>query len=693
MIFKRRYVLFSFFLTFFGQQVLGQIHKDSVFHIKEIVIKSYLSPQPLLSSPASVSVLNEQQINRQSGNSLVPLLNTVSGVRMEERSPGSYRLSLRGSLLRAPFGVRNVKIYMDEFPLTDASGNTYLNGLDIGAIGGIEILKGPDGSLFGANSGGVVLINPRNAAADSTALSLRLNGGSYGLFHEILSAGKQWKNYGLNISQSFQRSDGYRQNSMMRRHYIQANQHWNYYRGNTLKLLTFYSDLYYQTPGGLTAVQFSADPRSARPATAKLPGAVAQQAGIYTKTFFGGLAHEAQINSRLRHVLAIFGSTTKFDNPFITNYESREEHTAGVRTFIELTSRKENSFKYQWNAGLEWQKTNARISNFGNRLGIKDTIQAADRIQTDQHFFFTRFNINISEKLTLEAALSLNAYQYQFSSLSNSPNPYSKGIRKFSDQLMPRMALSYRLTEQMALRASVSRGYSTPTNSEVRSTDNIINTALEAENGWNYETGIRLRDRQDRLYVDASVFYYRLRQAIVKRTNNDETEYFLNAGGTKQLGFESQVSYWIIEPGSSGFLKGLQIQNALTWSSFHFSDYQNNLNYALNNALTGVPKTILVTGLHFSLPKNLYAFLQHNYTSRIPLNDGNTVFAKKYNLLQLKAGWQQRQAKKANLEIYAGADNLLNEVYSLGNDLNPVGNRYFNAAATRNFYAGVNLRF
>lgn len=693
MIFKSRYLLFSLFFSFFGQQVLGQTNKDSVYHIKEVVIKSYLSPQPLLSSPASVSVLNEQQINRQSGNSLVPLLNTVSGVRMEERSPGSYRLSLRGSLLRAPFGVRNVKIYIDEFPLTDASGNTYLNGLDIGAIGSIEILKGPDGSLFGANSGGVVLINPINTDTDSTALSLRLNGGSYGLLHEILSGGKQWKNYGLNISQSFQRSDGYRQNSMMRRHYIQANQHWDYHPGNQLKLLTFYSDLYYQTPGGLTAAQFSADPRLARPATAKLPGAVAQQAGIFTKTFFGGLAHEAQLNSRLRHVLAIFGSKTKFDNPFITNYESREEQTAGVRTFIELTSRKENSFKYQWNAGLEWQKTNARISNFGNRLGIKDTIQAADRLQTDQHFFFTRFNTDLSEKLTLEAALSLNAYQYQFSSLSNSPNPYPKGKRKFSDQLMPRMALSYRFTERMALRASVSRGYSTPTNSEVRSTDNIINTALEAENGWNYETGIRLRDHQDRLYADASVFYYRLKQAIVRRMNSDETEYFLNAGGTKQLGFESQVSYWIIEPGSNGFLKGLQIQNALTWSNFHFSDYQNNLNYALNSPLTGVPKTVLVTGLHFSLPKNLHAFLQHNYTSRIPLNDGNTVFAKKYNLMQLKVGWQQRQLRKANLEIYAGADNLLNEVYSLGNDLNPVGNRYFNAAAPRNFYAGVNMRF
>ena len=42
---------------------------------------------------------------------------------MEERSPGSYRLSIRGSLLRSPFGVRNVKLYLDDFIFTDAGGN------------------------------------------------------------------------------------------------------------------------------------------------------------------------------------------------------------------------------------------------------------------------------------------------------------------------------------------------------------------------------------------------------------------------------------------------------------------------------------------------------------------------------------------------------------------------------------------
>jgi iron complex outermembrane receptor protein len=48
---------------------------------------------------------------------------------------------------------------------------------------------------------------------------------------------------------------------------------------------------------------------------------------------------------------------------------------------------------------------------------------------------------------------------------------------------------------------------------------------------------------------------------------------------------------------------------------------------------------------------------------------------------------------KSSLDVYAGVDNLFNENYSLGSDLNALGGRFFNPAATRNFYAGLSFRF
>ena len=46
---------------------------------------------------------------------------------------------------------------------------------------------------------------------------------------------------------------------------------------------------------------------------------------------------------------------------------------------------------------------------------------------------------------------------------------------------------------------------------------------------------------------------------------------------------------------------------------------------------------------------------------------------------------------KFKMEIFAGGDNLFNTKYSLGNDINAAGNRYYNAAPGVNYFAGVAL--
>src|ERR1700743_2854006 len=226
------------------------LKKDTIKRLQGVTMKGYLGGQPVVSVPASVGVITEGQLNRQPDNSFISVLNSVPGVRAEERSPGSYRLSIRGSLLRSPFGVRDVKIYYDEIPLTDAGGNTYLNAIDFNSVQGVEILKGPDGSLFGANSGGVVLINPVNRYNDSSYLSAGVNAGSYGLFHENTGLQSRSGNNQLNINQAFESYGGYRQNSYMQRNYVQADDKIAFSKKDQLKFLGFYSDLSYETPGG-----------------------------------------------------------------------------------------------------------------------------------------------------------------------------------------------------------------------------------------------------------------------------------------------------------------------------------------------------------------------------------------------------------------------------------------------------------
>ncbi|WP_354432136.1 MULTISPECIES: TonB-dependent receptor [unclassified Mucilaginibacter] len=662
---------------------------DSLKQLKPVTIKAYLSEQPVLSVPASVSVLGSAQLKLQPDNSFVTALNTVPGVRAEERSPGSYRLSIRGSLLRSPFGVRDVKVYFDEIPLTDAGGNTYLNAIDISNIRHIEILKGPDGSLFGANSGGVVLLSPVNRT-DSNYLSAGINGGSYGLFHEKVSLQNTGAKNRFNFNHSYQTYDGYRQNSRMHRTYLQAGDAYRYAPQSELRATILYSDLDYQTPGGLNLAQMQADPRSTRLPTATLPGAIQQKIRINTKMLLGGLVNDAQLTDRIRNVLAVFSNHVDFANPFITNYEQRNENTYGARTYFELAAIPQENFDWKLNVGAEWQQTNSQISNYDNNAGEKGKVQKIDKINTGQHFFFARYAADFFKRLHVEAAASLNYYGYKFRNIAPL-NEADFTTRSFDAVVMPRLALSYQVTNDFIWRASVSRGYSTPTTAEVRPTDNVINTNLQAQSGWNYETGFRLRNKDESLLLDASVFYYRLDKSIVRQLNPNETEYYINSGGTNQPGFELAFTDWLIKRNSSGIIRGLQFNTSLTVSRFKFRDYNvAGANYS-GNRLTGVPREVIVSSLQTLFPQSFALFVQHNYTSNIPLNDGNTVYAAKYHLLQAKASWQHNIAHKTRLELYAGADNLLNQKYSLGNDLNAVGSRYYNPAPLRNYFFGVNL--
>lgn len=663
---------------------------DSTLNLKTVTIKAYLqTAQSIFRLTTSVGHLDSLQLAQQNQTSLLPSLNTIPGVRMEERSPGSYRLSIRGSLLRSPFGVRNVKVYYDELPLTDAGGNTYFNSLEAGSISQINVLKGPDGSLFGANSGGVVLLSPFGSGAHQNDASAQATAGAYGLLHEQVSARFQPnEKYRFSINQSFLRSDGYRENSALKRTFFQTVHRWNYTSNNELRVLGFYSDMHYLTPGGLTAAQYDANPKSARLAAGPNPGATEQHAGIYNKTLFGGIVHDFKISNRLKHVVSLFGTHTDFENPFITNYEFRNENNVGFRTYLNLTDDSFNDLSWLISTGMEWQKGSSKIRNYDNNQGDQGDEQSGDALKSGQHFYFMRLGADWNKRFFLELATSLNYYNYSFRSIfPTTENDYSN--INFKGEWMPRVALSYVLNKELSWRSSAGKGYSTPTTAEVRPSDNIVNKDLQAETGWNYETGFRWDNRWFK--ADASIFYYKMEDAIVRLLKENGAEFFKNAGSIKQRGLELSVTSNLFKPTNSSIINGIQLSSNLTLSNFNFADYKTANKDFSGNDLTGVPSTVLVSYLYTQLPKSFGLYIQHNYTSSIPLNDANTDYSNSYHLLQAKLDYKTHFGKiKSN--FFISADNILNQKYSLGNDINAFGGRYFNAAPLLNFSVGARIQ-
>ena len=72
------------------------------------------------------------------------------------------------------------------------------------------------------------------------------------------------------------------------------------------------------------------------------------------------------------------------------------------------------------------------------------------------------------------------------------------------------------------------------------------------------------------------------------------------------------------------------------------------------------------------------------------LNDANTDILPASRLLHSKISYSHHVAK-LTFETWVAAENILNETYSSGPDLNAAAGRYFNAAPGRNFSVGLKI--
>jgi iron complex outermembrane receptor protein len=671
-----------FLLSTLSATFLLSQKKDSVNLISEVKIDAYKKPTTFITSTKSVSVVSENLLNQNTPERMLESINQIAGARMEERSPGSYRISLRGSTLRSPFGVRNVKVYLDDFILSDASGNTYFNVISPELIDRMEIYKGPESGDYGAVTGGTVLLKTKY----SDNLSANLSTGSYGTFNQSFNFSKQIGKHFLEVFQNYYQTDSYREQSKVKRKQIFIKDNFQYSEKGILKGMLMYSDLDYQTPGGLTLEQMNIERKQARPRTATLPGAEEQNAGIRNKMILAGLSNEYQLNHNFSHFILVQGSYVDFENPFITNFENRFEKNFAVRTHFNYEKMWDKiSLAYRF--GFEGGMNDILVKNYDNNKGFEGNPQNFDQIKNTSGFYFLSQKLNMNEKFFSDISVSLNSNSYDWERLY--PRTENGNIH-FKNQWLPNFGVTYLLEKGFSVRGKIGKGNSAPTNEEIRSSTQEFNVNLNPEYGWNKEVGIR-KQFVNSFFVEANYFDFRLNDAIVRRQNEAGQEYFVNSGKTVQKGFEFLLESKNFDL-KNDFFSQLKFRFSGSFYDFKFKNYQQNQNDFLGNDVTGVPRTTMNSLVNFTFFKKLYIDYSHFYTSKIPLNDANSVYSKSNLIGNIQFRFPV-DFEKTRMNLYLQVQNLYNEDYVSGFDINAFGNRYYNPAAKRNFILGMKVDF
>ena len=144
----------------------------------EIVVTAQRRKQTLAEVPQSISVVTGEALERQQATTFLDFVALVPGLSITQTNPGESRLILRG--VNTGSVSSSVAVYVDDVPFGSSgslsNGGVLAGDFDTFDIARVEVLRGPQGTLYGSNALGGVL-KYVTAAPSTERLEARAQGG------------------------------------------------------------------------------------------------------------------------------------------------------------------------------------------------------------------------------------------------------------------------------------------------------------------------------------------------------------------------------------------------------------------------------------------------------------------------------------------------------------------------------------
>ena len=144
--------------------------------LEEIVVTAQKRSQALADIPMSVSVISGEELERQRADNFQDLVALVPGFSITSAQRGATRITLRG--INTGGVASTVGVYVDDVPFGSSTGlanGAILSGdFDTFDLARIEVLRGPQGTLYGASSlGGVLKYVPNAPSTEDLEVKLQ----------------------------------------------------------------------------------------------------------------------------------------------------------------------------------------------------------------------------------------------------------------------------------------------------------------------------------------------------------------------------------------------------------------------------------------------------------------------------------------------------------------------------------------
>ena len=194
----------------YAQTPVPVISGDSAKNLDEVVITATKFPIKQSLTGKVVTVIDQQQLQRNSGKSLTEVLNTQAGIIV---NGSSNVLGTNQDVYVRGAAAGKTLILLDGVPVYDASGisGAYdLNLISVDQVERVEILKGSQSTLYGSDAiAAVINIISKRGGAKKLNATANLAAGSYNTFKGSVGVNGTIKNTNYNVQYSKLYSKGF----------------------------------------------------------------------------------------------------------------------------------------------------------------------------------------------------------------------------------------------------------------------------------------------------------------------------------------------------------------------------------------------------------------------------------------------------------------------------------------------------
>jgi outer membrane receptor protein involved in Fe transport len=651
--------------SIYAQDSMGK--KDTTgslkeYKVQELVIMAPKDPATVLLTPASVTLINAAEIDRSQITSLKEFSAIVPNLFMPDY----------GSKLTSPVYIRgigsrinspSVGLNVDYAPYFEKAAFDF-NLFDIERI---EILRGPQGTLYGRNTMGGIINVFTKSPFTTKGTELFYSQGSYGMSNiGAAHYGTIGNNFGFAVNANYLNEEGYFTNTF------------NNEKVDDMQAIAGRLRLEYLTDNFSIENIMSIDH--------------SKQGGYPYAVFIDSTNTRLDINynqrsyydrDMLSDALIVKYNTDNFKIVSISSFQYLtddqgidQDFTKDSLYFIiqkqdeklfsqEIIVKSPVKGNYEWLFGAYgFYQTfdNTVIANVYNPAPQRTNYQKdyLHDIYGYALFHQSTFNNLLIDNLSLTAGLRWDVetdemnYKYVLKQVPRTDTLYPS---LNTAELLPKVALQYHLGLTSSIYATVAKGYKTGGfNTTFERPEDLT---FDSEQSWNYEAGVKASFWDDLVFTDLAAFYIDWQnQQIYQTVPSGRGSMLKNAGLSTSKGIEFSVQATPVED--------FQANLSFGYTDARFDEYvKDSLTNYNGKFIPYIPLFTIGIGLvkTFDLNHNYYQYLRlsarYNLTGSHYWNESNIAQQETYGILDFTASLI---ASHFNFDVFV--KNILNEDYN-----------------------------